>query len=338
MYSKTKTDLLVVGGQDVADTLEGKELAVIDIIRAAYEAHAAGLTSVPHSIFLRFPGQPKDRIIGLPAYVGTEQPVAGMKWVSSFPENLAHGLPRASATLVLNSTETGRPYAFLEGSLISAQRTAASAALAAKVLSRKRPTELSIIGCGPINMAVCRFVLSVLPGIVRVRIYDVDQSRARLFADMVKSSTKCDTIMESTFETAVRGSSLVSIATTALQPHIDDIDLFADNCVVLHVSLRDFTPKVIGGAVNVVDDLDHVNREGTSIHLAAQTLGHTNFVAADLGDILTGAKRLTASTKPIIFSPFGLGILDVKLGQYVYQQAVRQKIGQAIANFFPETA
>jgi len=329
-------NLLVVSGPEAASILDGQETKVIDIIREAYETHAEGQTALPHSIFLRFPSQPRDRIIGLPAYVGGEHPVAGMKWVASFPGNLEQGLPRASATLVLNSTETGRPYAFLESSLISAQRTGASAALAAKTLTHRGTTELSLVGCGPINREVGRFTLAAMADISKVRLYDTDQERARTMAAEITAATGRETEVVPDITAAIKDSPLVSIATNALEPYLDDPALFAKNSVVLHVSLRDITPAVIASAINVVDDLDHVNREATSIHLASQAAGNTDFVAANLGDLLIGSKSLPESEQPIIFSPFGLGILDVKLGQYVHDEAVARGIGQTIINFLPE--
>lgn len=106
--------MLIIGRAVVRDILDGDDARVVDLVRHAYLLHEQGRTSLPHSVFLRFPQQPRDRIIGLPAYLGADPPVSGIKWISSFPGNLAAGLERASAAILLNSMRTGHPVALVE--------------------------------------------------------------------------------------------------------------------------------------------------------------------------------------------------------------------------------
>jgi ornithine cyclodeaminase len=175
-------DLLIIKGSEVLSLLEGQETELIRLVRMAYEAHAYGQSSLPQSIFLRFPNDHLNRIIALPAYLGREFNIAGMKWVSSFPGNLEKGIERASAAIILNSSLTGRPEAFIEGSIISAKRTAASAALAAQYLQvEKSIKRVGLVGGGLINFEIARFLLAVFPDITSFMLFDKDLARAHQF-------------------------------------------------------------------------------------------------------------------------------------------------------------
>src|SRR5262249_41823835 len=122
-------DFHVIDGKTVGEIIAGGRGHVTDRVREAYLAPHAGEFTNPPSGFLRFPDKPDCRIIALPARLGGEYGIAGLKWVSSFPPNIAANLPRASAVLLLNDGTTGYPFACIEAAQISAARTPASAAV-----------------------------------------------------------------------------------------------------------------------------------------------------------------------------------------------------------------
>ncbi|MEV4070002.1 2,3-diaminopropionate biosynthesis protein SbnB [Nonomuraea fuscirosea] len=331
--------MIIIRHEDVETILTGREAELVDLVDHAYRLHDEGRTAVPHSAFLRFPESRRERIIALPAFVGDDEQVAGVKWVSSFPGNIGKGLPRAHAAIVLNSTETGRPEALIEGSLISAKRTAASAALAARVLlGGEFPRHLSLVGCGVINEEVLRFLAALRPHWPEVTLYDLDRERAAAFA------RRCAEIVPGTRVTvaadaagALAAGTLISIATTVSQPHLDTAAC-RPGSLILHLSLRDLTPEAILAAQNVVDDPDHVCRELTSLHLAEQLSGDRRFVGASIGALLrAGGAYRRDPAKVTVFSPFGLGALDMVLARFVRAAARKEGRGLEIADFLPQS-
>jgi ornithine cyclodeaminase len=329
--------MLILGAGAVRAVLDGAEGEVLAAVRRAYELHALGRTSVPHSAFLYFPAGERDRIIALPAYLGGEHPVSGVKWVSSFPGNLGLGLDRASAAIILNSVRTGVPEAFLEASAISAGRTAASAALAAATLSAGRQeTGVSLVGCGVINFEVLRYLRFALPTVDTVTVYDLSRERLESFAD--KASARWPDLRVEAAESAAEAMAahrLVCLATTASVPHAD-----ARTCrpgtLVLHLSLRDLTAGSIRRCVNIVDDPDHVCRAATSLHLAEQETGNREFIASSLGEVLLSSTPFTRDSRAVtVFSPFGLGCLDLAVADLVRRTAAARGLGTSLESFLP---
>ena len=335
--------MLIIRHAEVREILREREREISDLVAAAYRMHDAGRSAVPHSTFLRFPEKPRDRIIALPAYLGGEVCAAGVKWVASFPENIDAGLARASATIVLNSLRTGYPEAFIEASLISAKRTAASAALAASVLTGRQVggsdvTGVGLIGCGVINVEVLRFLAAMLPALSTATIFDTDAARVAEFAQRCAESVpKVGLVVADSADEVLSAHSVTAIATTAARPHLD-LAACRPGSSVLHISLRDLTAESILVSQNVVDDADHVCREQTSLHLAEQLSGGREFITASIGGILRDPASFRRDPdRIVIFSPFGLGILDIALAQFVFTEAVRGQMGVHIDDFLPQT-
>jgi 2,3-diaminopropionate biosynthesis protein SbnB len=331
-------DLLVLGGREIHDLLAGREEEIVSVVARAYVAHHEGKSSLPHSTFLRFPRNEIDRIIALPAFLGDGFQVAGVKWISSFPANLQRGMVRASAVLVLNDCESGRPEAILEGSLISTRRTAASAALGARVLLENRsPGRVGLIGTGVINFEVARF-LHLLIGAKSFLLHDLDAARAGRFAVAFGEALgNIEIGIAGSAEEVLAACPLVSFATTAFRPHVHDLSACPPGATILHISLRDLAPEAMLACDNVVDDVDHVCRAQTSVHLAEQAVGGRGFIRCTLADILqekAPARRGDGSIA--VFSPFGLGVLDVAVGKLVLDSARAAGRGAHIASFLPD--
>ncbi|WP_441245350.1 2,3-diaminopropionate biosynthesis protein SbnB [Kitasatospora sp. McL0602] len=329
----------VISGAQVNGVLEGRQKEVVGIVEAAYRIHGAGQTVNPPSYFLKFPDKPSSRIIALPASIGGDVQVDGLKWISSFPDNVEAGIPRASAVLILNDHETGYPIACLESSIISAARTAASAALAAAKLSEgrgERPRRVGFIGTG----LIARYLHSYLAGtgwsFDTAGVYDLSAEYAAGFAGYLEQAEGTGEVtVHDSAESLIRSSDLVVFATIAGAPHVHDPELFSHNPLVLHVSLRDLSPEVILAATNITDDVEHCLKADTSLHLTEQRLGHRGFVDGTLYDVLAGTVAVPAD-RPVIFSPFGLGVLDLAVGKHVLDSVRESGELAVVEDFFHE--
>jgi ornithine cyclodeaminase len=330
-------DVLILRGGEVEELLAGREAEIMDAVGRAYVAHRRGQSSLPHSTFLRFPDDDLNRIIALPAYLGGGFGVAGMKWIASFPGNVKKGFARASAVLILNSAETGLPEAILESSLISARRTAASAALAAQLLRKGKETAAAgLIGTGVINFETARFLSKAIPGLGRVALFDLDRERAGSFAGRLREMLGGAVAVEVVDDPRelFRTCPLIAFATTAVKPHVSNLADCLPGATILHTSLRDLTADVILAADNVVDDADHVSRASTSIHLAEQQTGNRDFIRCTIADLVTGEAPAKKSEDQItVVSPFGLGVLDLAVGQLARDRAVATGRGTVIEGF-----
>lgn len=339
-------DILLLKGDEIASLFRNRDREILAAVRLAYQIHAKGDSCLPHSSFVRFPNNEKDRIIALPAYVGGEIETAGIKWIASFPGNLALGMERASATLILNSTQTGHTKAIMESSIISAKRTAASAAIGAEQLKGyQKLTTLGLIGTGLINFEIVRFLLNTCPEIETVLVCDLSRERAEQFkrkCQELSDRLSIEIVAESS--TVLKKSSVISFATTATKPHIYDLSQCQPHAVILHISLRDLSPEIILAADNIVDDIDHASRAQTSVHLAELASGNRDFIRTTIGDILNGNAPARSNDNQLsIYSPFGLGVLDLALGQLAYKLAIEQnsrctneqQIGETIESFLP---
>ena len=328
----------VISGAQVQQVLDGREKEIVALVEATYRLHGAGESVNPPSYFLRFLDRPTSRIIALPASIGGDVRVDGLKWVSSFPENVSAGVPRASAVLILNDHDTGYPFACLESSIISATRTAASATLAADWLSRDRrhPRSVGFIGTGLIARYIHAFMAATGWTFDEVGVHDLSADSATGFRGYLERAEVPGRItVFDRPEDVIRSSDMLVFATIAGEPYITESAWFDHNPVVLHVSLRDLAPDILLGSTNILDDIEHCMKADTSPHLAEQLTGNRDFLSGTLDDVMSGRVTVPAE-RPVVFSPFGLGVLDLAVGKFVYDEVARASQLRVVENFFHE--
>lgn len=327
----------ILTGDVIGAILNRSHSAIITSVAETYLAHEVGDTTNPDSYFLRFPQDNARRIIALPAALHGDNGISGIKWIASYPSNLSFGLQRASAVLMLNDARTGYPVALLEGARISAVRTAASAVLGAYWLNHKtRKTKtLSIIGGG----YIARNIVEMFKGdgweIGQVLVHDLDPSSAEALIDFTTNTVGYNATAVPLNEALE--CNIVTFATNAGEPYVAPPTTFTPEQIILNISLRDIAPELVLESQNIFDDVTHCLKANTSPHLAEQLAGHQDFVTGTIGGVIRGEVSIDPS-KPVIYSPFGMGILDLALGRWLLATAITEKSAIEVPNFLGDVS
>lgn len=333
MQSSSVPALKIIGAKHIEQWLDAHPRKVFELVKQVYVDHARGRAFNPDSYFLRFRDSDRNRIIALPAVLEDDRPIAGIKWISSFPDNVSRGCDRASAMLVLNDRRTGYPLACLEGSAISAARTAASAAVGASCLhpTSSRVERLGVVGCGPIAYRTVRMLIGLGWSIGELALCDLSAERAALFLAKCGALGLNGAAVDAAL--ALQGSDMILFATSAVTPGDYAPEWFDHAPTVLHLSLRDLPPAIITAGQNVADDVSHCLKANTSLDVAAQQAGHHDFIDGGIADAIEG-RIVPDPRRSRIYSPFGMGVLDLAVAREILNAAGP---GDALAvdDFFP---
>ncbi len=332
MLYLNQADILQVGGQSPQLYIEG--------VKKAFIRHVEGQYVQPLKPYLRREGEQvhvADRIIAMPAYIGGDAPIAGIKWVGSKHDNPQRwGLPRASAIIILNDPETNYPIAILEGSLISGMRTAAVTALAASHLAKNSFHSVTYIGCGPIAKMHIVTMISCFISINRIYVYDTNASIAEKLAfEMSNTFPEIQWVVAKEAKDAVRSGEVIITCTTTDTPYID-YDWFRVGTFISNVSLMDLHKEVFLKASKViVDDWNQCNREKKIINQLVQEGSFSRRdLYAELGEIVIGNKPGRETEEEIILlNPIGIAIEDIACAQEIYYRAVAKGIGTHLELF-----
>ncbi len=296
---------------------------VIDALAVAFGEHGRGRTEMPPK-----PGihtMPDAFIHAMPAFIPAMH-AAGLKWVGGYPTNQAKGLPYITGLLILNDDETGIPLAVMDCTWITAMRTGAASALAARYLARPESSTVGILGCG-VQGRTNLEALNVLFPVKNVLAYDNHLEVAERYAQEMSAKFGLSVTAVREPREAVSGRDMVVTAGPILHtPHATikagwlDAGAFA--------SLVDYDSYWDGAALQEVDKFCTDDVTQLEYYRSIGYFQSIPPIYASLGELVTGQKpgRETA-TERTIGCNLGLALDDMATAPIIYRRAMERGIG-----------
>jgi ornithine cyclodeaminase len=356
--------LLYITSQEIRETCAA--IDPVEVVRRALADHASGATTLPDESYLSWsPGggaasgngssgngngssgdaPPTARSLGMPGMLGRSRPVVGTKVINANPANPKLGIPRASGLTVLFDYETARPVCVMEAAHISALRTASVTALAVDLLCSGPLTTVAVIGAGAQADAHLGLILSRLPDLERIALFDTNPDRAgALLRRHQEPARERGVSLETatSARSAILDTELVVTVTTVTSGYIP-FEWLRPGATLVSVSLDDPLPDVVAKAdIVVVDDwplirsdtrrlLGRLYREGLVCGPEEEPGEGCRRVDTTIGDLALGKGRGRRSADEIaLVNPFGLAIEDLALAQVVYEKAISEGQGQLL--------
>lgn len=308
-----------------------------DVIAEALSLFHQGKCRQPHKVVLRdgddVSCEARGRINGLFASIKGDMPAMGMKWIASFPENRAHGLPRASALIILNSPETGLPLAIMDGTLVSAMRTGAVTAVGLKYLAPRRSRKAAVLGAGVQAHTQILALTTALPDLDEIAVFNRSPERAEALAEECRRRWNAPVMLSSSIRAAVQHADVVIPCTSRHDPFIQ-ADHVKPGALVIQLGHHECDFEVVAQCQKiVVDNWDVVTHRGTVTPaiMHAQGLLRDDQRSGSLGDLILGLKpgRETQEER-ILLVHQGMGIEDVAWAWHVYRTACERGLGQTL--------
>jgi len=267
----------------------------------------------------------------MPGFLDEDQAL-GMKVVTYFHNNPKQNLPSILATIMLFSPENGKMMAVIDGSYITAIRTACASAMATKVLSNPTASALGVLGAGVQARAHITALASVRK-ISRIRIYSPSGTSASRVKQEVESQLGLAIEVANSAEEAVRGADLIVTATTAKQPILPAEWLKPGahiNAVGSHrPDVRELHGSIMARSKLLVDSREAIMAECGDVLLAlAENSITADHMQAEIGEVLAGTKPgRTGADEVTLYKSVGIAIQDVATAQLVYHKALQKGVG-----------
>jgi len=308
--------VLILNESEVRGMLKPAEL--FDALESALRELSAGRTSVPPRVAAFTPN-------GLLAAMPGHVPGAGLvvKLVSVFPGNSTRGLPSHQAVIGLFDSEDGHLLALMDGTSITAIRTATAAAVAAKALARRDSRVLAVLGAGVQGAAHVDAFASVFD-FPEVRVSSRDRQHAQSVASRHPGATTFDE-----FEDAVRGADVVCCCTDAHGPVIRREWISEGSHIGSVGSGRELDEATLADGKLFVEWRGAVTNAPPAG--AVELQGRDPAGVTEIGEVLSGERDgRTSASELTVYKSTGHAAEDAAAAGLVYRRAQKLGVGSVL--------
>jgi len=300
---------------------------IIAALETAFRAKGEGRTEMPPKPGVH-PGGGNNFIHAMPACI-PDLKSAGVKWVSGFPENFKRGLPYISGLLIWNDVETGLPLAVMDCVWITAKRTGAASAVAARRLARSDSAVMGMLGCGVQGRSHAEAFKESFP-LKKILAYDTDAAAARRYAEEMSQQLAVEVVPVAAPREAVKGCDIVVTAGPILKvPHATIPAGWLEQGAF--ASLVDYDSywsreALAEAAKFCTDDVPQLK--------LYQSMGYFQNIPpihADLGELVTGRKKgRETPAERTMTANLGLAIDDMAVAPLIYRRAREKGLGTVL--------
>jgi len=267
----------------------------------------------------------------MPSYLGGIQSV-GVKVIAAFPKNYDTEYDAHQGVVLLFDTDRGLLRAIVDGTAVTAIRTAAVSGVATKLLAQEDAGALAIIGAGTQARAHLEAMLLVRE-IHRVRVHSRTWESAYQFAERESHRHRIEIEVKETAQEAVDGADIICTVTTAKEPVVKGEWIAAG----AHINaVGAFTPTTRELDTDaVVKSRFYVDRRESTLNEAGEFLIPKNegmidddHIVGEIGEILLGKVQGRTSPGEItMFKSLGIAIEDLASAHYIFNKAQEKNLG-----------
>jgi len=244
---------------------------------------------------------------------------------ANFPGNPSKGLPTIQGLVALYDGDDGRPLAVMDSIEVTALRTAAATAVAARVLARRDAGTVALCGCG-VQGAYQVKALAVVRPLSAVRVHDRDHDRARRCAAELAAEIGVPVSAAEDWPEAARSADIVVTCTTSKVPIVGTDDIrpgaFLAAVGADNPEKSEVEPALMARSRVYVDSLAQASTIGDLHHAIAQGVLRPQEVQGELWEVVAGRKAGRGSYDEItVFDSTGVAVQDVAAAALVYERA-----------------